>query len=247
MAEEAPGSYHSSVMVAGMAEAAADAVGANALLARVAALYHDIGKLERPGFFVENQGPLGLPNQHVKLSPRLSYLVLVSHVRDGAALARRYRLPDEVTQILREHHGTTLVAYFYHRALSDAGDQGVNEQDFRYPGPQPSSREAGIVMLADSVQASVKAIKEPTPARIEHMVAEIMDSRLNDGQLERCDLTLRDLRQIREVFVRILTGLYTYTRIEYPDIKRESARSHVNTNPSPTPAARDTEVSAPRG
>ena len=235
MMHEAPGSYHSSVMVANIAEAAADAIGADSLLTRVAALYHDIGKLKRPSFFIENQAPLGLENVHKGLAPKLSFLILTSHVKEGIDVAREYKLPEEIIQIIREHHGTTMAAYFYHRAINEAGDQHVNEHDFRYPGPKPSTREAAIVMIADSVQASVKSLKEPTPGRIENMVNDIINNRLNDGQLENCDITLRDIRQLSIVLVKILTGLYTYTRIEYPDIKGEGSRkrAHVNTEAAP--------------
>jgi putative nucleotidyltransferase with HDIG domain len=242
MMKEAPGTYHSSVMVANIAEAAADAIGADSLLTRVAALYHDIGKLKRPAFFVENQAPLGIENAHERLTPRLSYLILTSHVRDGVELARQEKLPEEVTSIIREHHGTTLAAYFYHRARNESNGEKVSDYDSRYPGPKPSTREAAMVMLSDSVQASVKALKEPTPNRIENMVYEIINNRLEDGQLEDCDLTLRDLRRVREVFIRILTGLYTYSRLEYPDLKGEGARiradlNHETTSPTSEPTA----------
>ena len=237
MMHEAPGSYHSSVMVANIAEAAADALGADALLTRVSALYHDIGKLKRPAFFIENQAPLGVENVHQHLAPKLSYLILASHVKEGLEVARQYKLPEEVTQIIREHHGTTLAAYFYHRAMSEAGGQPVSEHEFRYPGPKPSTRESAIVMLSDSVQASVKSLKEPTPGRIENMVNDIINNRLSDGQLEDCDITLRDLRRLSDVFVRILTGLYTYTRIEYPDIKGEGTRTRAHVNSASTPPA----------
>jgi putative nucleotidyltransferase with HDIG domain len=244
MMTEAPGSYHSSVMVANIAEAAADAVGANALLTRVAALYHDIGKLKRPGFFVENQAPLGLENMHQGLTPKLSYFILINHVKDGAEIGRQYRLPEEIIQIIREHHGTTLAAYFYHRAVSEAGEANISPHEFRYPGPKPSSREAAIVMLADSVQASVKSLKEPTPGRIENMVHDIINNRLEDGQLENCDLTLRDIRRLSEVFIRILTGLYTYTRIDYPDLKSEGTRPRANFNSELSSATGDTKTVA---
>lgn len=242
---EAPGTYHSSVMVANMAEAAADAIGADVLLTRTAALYHDIGKLKRPAFFVENQAPLGVENVHQRLSPKLSYLILTSHVRDGVELGKKARLPEEMLAIIGEHHGTTLAAYFYHRALSEDGGQPVSEHEFRYPGPKPSSREAAVVMLADSVQASVKALKEPTPTRIEGMVRDIITTRVEDGQLDDCELTLRDLRQIGEVFTRILSGLYTYTRVEYPVIKGDGARAHAYLNPEEPSGPRDATAGAP--
>ncbi len=247
--QEAPGTYHSSMMVANMAEAAADAIGANALLARVAALYHDIGKLKRPAFFVENQAPLGIEeNVHTRLAPKLSFLILVGHVRDGIELAQQHRLPDEVTAILREHHGTSLAAYFYHRARAANPREQVQEHEFRYPGPRPSTREAAVVMLADSVQASVKSLKDPNPSRIEHMVREIMRNRQDDGQFADCAITLRDLQRISDVFVRMLSGLYTYTRIEYPEIKKdgEGARPRGHTHSEPTISAGAAAVVAPR-
>ncbi|HOF88860.1 MAG TPA: HDIG domain-containing protein, partial [Armatimonadota bacterium] len=246
MMAEAPGSYHSSVMVANLAEAAADAIGGDMLLARAAALYHDIGKLKRPAFFVENQAPLGVENVHLRLSPKLSYLILISHVRDGEELGKKAHLPEEILTIIREHHGTSLAAYFYHRALSEAGDQPVSEFEFRYPGPRPSTRESAVVMLSDSVQASVKALKEPTPTRIAHMVRDIIESRLADGQLDDCGLTLRDLRVIGEVFTSILSGLYTYTRIEYPVLNAEGARERGYSHTESTPAPGGADAAAPR-
>ena len=243
MMNEAPGTYHSSVMVANMAEAGADAIGANALLTRVAALYHDIGKLKRPAFFVENQAPLRIENVHQRLSPKLSHLILVSHARDGTELAQESKLPEEVIAIIREHHGTTLAAYFYHRAVSESRGT-VSEYDFRYPGPKPSTREAAVVMLADSIQAAVKSLKESTPSRIENMVHEIINNRLEDGQLENCEITLRDLQRMSAVFVRMLTGLYTYSRLEYPDMKKEGTRLHANFNLETGSNKDETTVSA---
>jgi len=235
---EAPGTYHSCVMVANMAEAASDAIGANALLTRVAALYHDIGKLKRPAFFVENQAPLGIEeNVHQRLAPKLSFLILAGHVRDGVELGRRSRLPDEVVRIISEHHGTTLAAYFYHRARNENPRGDVVDHEFRYAGPRPSTRESAVVMLADSVQASVKSLKDPTPVRIEHMVREIIRNRLDDGQFSECDITLGDLQRISNVFMRMLSGLYTYTRIEYPDTKGEGTRLRANVNSEPAAPA----------
>jgi len=242
---EAPGSYHSSVMVANMAEAAADAIGADALLTRVAALYHDIGKLKRPTFFVENQAPLGIENVHEKLTPKMSYLILTNHVRDGLEQARENQLPEEVINIIGQHHGTTLAAYFYHRAVTEANGEAVSEYDFRYPGPKPATREAALVMLSDSVQASVKSIPQPNAQRIADMVSEIIQNRLEDGQLDDCPITRRDLRIVSEVFLRILTGLYSYTRIEYPDIKDkkngERTQARANTNQQTSPEASESE------
>jgi cyclic-di-AMP phosphodiesterase PgpH len=243
---EAPGSYHSSVMVANMAEAVADALGLDVLLTRVAALYHDIGKLKRPTFFVENQGPLGADNVHDSLAPTLSYQVLAGHVRDGVELAKEHHLPEEVVQIISEHHGTTLAAYFYHRAVTAAEGTPPAESDFRYPGPRPSTREAAVVMLADSVQASVKSLKEPTMKRIEVMVADIISSRLQDGQFEDCALTLRDLRSVSDVLTRMLTGLYSYTRLEYPEVKGEAGRIYAGIDSEP-PSSASTEDAVETG
>jgi hypothetical protein len=230
MCNEAPGSYHSSVMVATIAESGAGAIDADPLVTRVGALYHDIGKLRRPSFFVENQAPLGLDNKHPKLSPRISHLILTSHVKEGVEIAEENNLPDEVIDIIRTHHGTTLAAYFYHRALSEANGMNVNEDDFRYPGPKPYTREAVIVMLADSVQAAVKSLKEPNRAKIDEMVDNIFKNRLYDGQFDNCPITLKDLTKLKDTFSKILTGLYTYTRIEYPEIKKESGILPTNVN-----------------
>jgi len=225
MSNEAPGSYHSSVMVATIAEAGATAIGADALLTRVGALYHDIGKLKRPSFFIENQVPLGLENKHPKLSPRISHLVLTSHVKEGVEIAEEHYLPKEIVDVIRSHHGTTLAAYFYHRALSEANGADVNENDFRYPGPKPYTKEAAIVMLADSVQAAVKSLKEPNRAKIDEMVENIFNNRLYDGQFDECPITLKELTELKNTFEKILTGLYTYTRIEYPETKKEGVNN----------------------
>ncbi|MDI3318074.1 MAG: HDIG domain-containing protein [Bacillota bacterium] len=210
---QAPGTYHHSLMVANLAEAAADAVGANGLLARVGAYYHDVGKIRRPYFFVENQ--FTGENPHDRLSPYLSALIVQSHVRDGLELAREYGLPEEIQAFIPEHHGTALVSYFYHRAASQAGSPPPEAQ-FRHTGPRPHSRETAIVMLADGSEAAVRSLERPTPQHIEGMVRKIIQDRLADGQLDRSDLTLRDLDTIRETFVRVLTGAYHH-RVEYPD------------------------------
>ncbi|MDI3298326.1 MAG: HDIG domain-containing protein [Bacillota bacterium] len=210
---QAPGTYHHSLMVANLAEAAADAIGANGLLARVGAYYHDVGKIRRPYFFVENQ--FTGENPHDRLSPYLSALIVQAHVRDGLELAREYRLPEEIQAFIPEHHGTALVSYFYHRAASQAGS-APPEAQFRHAGPRPHSRETAIVMLADGSEAAVRSLEHPTPQHIEGMVRKIIQDRLGDGQLDRSDLTLRDLDTIRETFVRVLTGAYHH-RVEYPD------------------------------
>jgi hypothetical protein len=215
--QEAPGTYFASTTVANLADAAAEAVGADALVARVGALYHDVGKLTRPTFFVENQALLGADNVHDSLSSSLSGLIIVSHVKDGVEMARRERLPQEVMGIVEQHHGTTLVSYFYHRALSGARPESVTEEQFRYPGPLPQSKEAALVMLADSVQAAVQSIADPTPQRVQQMVKEVVRERVVEGQLAECDLSFRDVIAVESIMSRILTALLCHARIEYPE------------------------------
>ena len=214
---EAPGTYHHSIIVGNLAEAAAEAVNADGLLARVGAAYHDVGKVRRPYFFVENQ--LGGDNPHDRISPSLSTLIITSHVKEGVELAKQYRLPAMLTDFIKQHHGSDLVKFFYHKALESEKDGSVDEADYRYPGPKPQSKETAIVMLADSVEAAVRALSRPTPGRIEGLVRKIIKSRLNDGQLDESDLTLRDLDKVAEAFVQVLSGIY-HNRIEYPDMPR---------------------------
>lgn len=211
---EAPGTYHHSVMVANLAEVAAEAVGASPILARVSSYYHDVGKLKRPYFFKENQ--MGNDNPHNKITPHLSTLIIISHVKDGVELAKEYKIPQVISDIIQQHHGTTLVKYFYVTMKnSSEKPEEVNKEDFMYPGPIPTSKEAGVVMLADSVEASVRSIPEPTNGKIEEMVNNIIKNRLNEGQLDNCDLTLKDIDKIRKSFLKVLSGIY-HKRIEYP-------------------------------
>lgn len=216
---EAPGTYHHSVLVANLAELGAQAVGANSVLARVSSYYHDVGKLKRPYFFKENQ--MGRENPHNKITPNLSTLIIISHVKDGIELAKEYKIPIMIRDIIRQHHGTSLVKYFYitMKNNSDNPDE-VKEEDFRYKGPTPLSKEAGIVMLADSVEAAVRSISEPTKGKIEEMVNNIIKGRLNEGQLDNCDLTLKDLEKIRKAFLKGLSGIY-HERIEYPKLENK--------------------------
>lgn len=209
---EAPGTYNHSIIVANLAEAAAEAIGADGLLARVGSYFHDVGKLKRPYFFIENQ--FTMDNPHEKYPPSLSALVITAHIKDGVELAREYRLPQVVVDIIQQHHGDTLVSYFYHKA-KEAGDS-ADESDYRYPGPTPRSKEAAIVMLADCVEAAVRSLSQPTPNRIDNMVRKIIKERLNDGQLDECDLTLRELDSIGTAFAHILSGIF-HKRIEYPE------------------------------
>jgi putative nucleotidyltransferase with HDIG domain len=213
---KAPGTYHHSVVVGNLVEAAAESINANPLLARVAAYYHDIGKASKPLYFIENQG--GEDNRHDKLSPSMSALVLISHIKEGAELAREKHLGQPIIDIIRQHHGTGLIKFFYERAKLQAEANGgsVEEKDFRYPGPKPQTREAGIVMLADCVEAASRTLVNPTPDRIQGMVQNIINRIFTDGQLDECELTLKNLHEIAKSFNRILNGIFHH-RIDYPE------------------------------
>jgi hypothetical protein len=214
---EAPGTYHHSIMVANLAEVATEAVRGNPILARVGAYYHDVGKIKRPYFFKENQ--LGNDNPHNKITPNLSSLIITAHVKDGLELAKVYKIPEVIRDIIEQHHGNSLVKYFYLLVKNSSDDAtDINEEDFRYPGPNPVSKEAGVIMLADSTEAAVRSINEPTAEKIEAMVNCIIKDRLSEGQLDNCDLTLRDIEEIRKAFLKSLTGIY-HQRIEYPTDK----------------------------
>ncbi len=214
---EAPGTYHHSILVGNLAEVAAEEVGANPILARVASQYHDIGKIKRPYFFKENQ--LGNDNPHNKITPNLSTLIITSHVKDGVELAKQYKLPKVITDVIEQHHGTTLVKYFYLTLKnSSENPDEINEEDFKYPGPIPTSKEAAIIMLADSVEAAVRSINEPNQDKIQKMVNNIVKSRLDEGQLDNSDLTLMDINKIKRSFLKVFTGIY-HKRIEYPEDK----------------------------
>jgi hypothetical protein len=211
---KAPGTYHHSIIISNMAEQAAEAIGADALLSRVGSYYHDIGKVPRPYFFAENQGEG--ENPHDKLDPRTSAEIIMAHTADGLVLARKYNLPDKVRDFIPEHHGTYLVTYFYHRANQENGKETVLEEDYRYPGPKPQSRETAIVMLADSIEATVRAKRPASQADMERMIYQIVNDRLLDGQLDECDLTIKDLDKIRAAFITVLQGIF-HPRIQYPE------------------------------
>ncbi|MCI8335713.1 MAG: HDIG domain-containing protein [Peptococcaceae bacterium] len=220
---EAPGTYHHCILVGNLAEAAADAIGADPLLARVASYYHDVGKLKRPSFFIENQE--GGENPHDKLLPTLSTLILVSHVKDGADMLRELSFPKEIINILEQHHGTDLASFFYNKALESAEEgEEVKKSDFCYPGPKPQMKEAAIVMLADSVQAAVQSLKGPTKGQIEGKIREVIKGKLNAGQLEECDLTFKDLDIIAETFTLVLAGSQ-HKRIDYAKRIKEMERN----------------------
>lgn len=209
---KAPGTYHHAIIVSNMSERAAEAIDADALLTRVGSYYHDIGKITRPYYFVENQ--TDIENPHDKLDPQTSADIITSHTLEGVALGRKYGLPERVLNFMTEHHGTTLVTYFYRRA-TQAEDEEVDENDFRYAGPRPRSRETAIVMLADSVEAWTRASRPASAAELERGIRQIISNRLVSGQLNDCDLTLKDLDRIREAFVSVLQGVY-HPRIQYP-------------------------------
>jgi putative nucleotidyltransferase with HDIG domain len=214
---QAPGTYHHSIIVGSLVEAGAKSIAANPLLARVSAYYHDIGKLKKPLYFIENAG--GMENKHDHLTPTMSSLILTSHVKDGVELAHENRLGERIVHIIQQHHGTSLISYFYQKAKEKENPEmdSIDEKDFRYPGPKPQTKEAGIVMLADAVEAASRTLSEPTPSRIKGLVQRIVNNIFLDGQMEECELTLKDLQKIEESFSRILTA-YFHQRIDYPPL-----------------------------
>lgn len=212
---EAPGTYHHSIIVGNLAEAASQAIGANSLLARVGSYYHDIGKIEKSEYFVENQ--FRGENPHEKLTPRMSALILMNHVKRGLELAEKYKLPKSVREIIGQHQGTTVMSFFHQKALNQKnGGSEVSEVDYRYPGPRPQTKEAAIVMLADTVDAAARTLKEPTHSRLKGLIEELVDGRFQEGQLDESPLTLRDLERIKESFLLILAGTF-HARVEYPE------------------------------
>lgn len=226
LAQQAPGTFNHSLQVATLAEAAADAIGANGLLARVGAYYHDIGKIHKPQYFVENQ--TGGPSRHEKLSPAMSLLIIVGHVKDGIEMAREYGLPPVLHHFIESHHGTTLVEYFYHAAKKQKGeeDKQPEEIEFRYPGPKPRTKEAAILMLCDCVESACRTMAEPNAVRIEQLVAKLAGKRLLDGQFSHCDITLAELRLIEQAVTKSLTAIY-HGRISYPaaDADKQQAKA----------------------
>ncbi|MBP1708448.1 MAG: metal dependent phosphohydrolase [Deltaproteobacteria bacterium] len=221
---QAPGTYHHSMIVGSLAEAAAKAVSANPLLARVSSYYHDIGKLKKPLYFIENAG--GGENKHDHLTPTMSSLILLSHIKDGLELARENRLGGRVAHIIQQHHGTSLISYFYQKAKEQAIDP-LNDEDFRYPGPKPQTKEAGLVMLADAVEAASRALSDPNPSRIKSLVQRIISDVFLDGQLEECELTLKDLHKIEDSFTHILNAIF-HQRIDYPSASPSEAAKKRN-------------------
>lgn len=209
----APGTYHHSVIVGSLAEAAAEAVGANPMLAKVSAYYHDVGKVKMPEYFIENQ--MHAENKHEKLTPNMSSRILISHVKEGVELARQNSVPESVVDIIQQHHGTSLITYFYQKAVEQVKNELPDPKSFRYPGPRPQTRIAAIVMMADAVEAASRSLADPTPARISALVEKIINHIFLDGQIDECELTLKDISEIKKRFTFILTGIF-HRRIEYP-------------------------------
>ncbi len=244
---QVPGTYHHSLIVGNMVETAAKSIGASSLLARVAAYYHDIGKINKPQYFVENQARG--ENKHERLAPSMSSLILISHVKDGVDLARRYRLGPNIEDIIQQHHGTSVISFFYQKAIdlqeklrsSKGGEVSpVLVEDYRYPGPKPQTKEAGLVLLADAVEAASRTLPDPTAARIQGLVQKIINKIFSDGQLDECELTLKDLHQIAKSFIQILMGI-AHQRIEYPEpaAKGQEGKARANGDPGQRPAKRD--------
>jgi putative nucleotidyltransferase with HDIG domain len=221
---EAPGTYHHSMIVGSLAEAAAEAIGANSLLARVCAYYHDIGKLSKPEYYAENE-PAFARSRHERLMPSMSTLVVKSHITEGLEMARKNRLPRAVQDAIPEHHGTMVMAFFYHKALEQ--DPMARREDFCYPGPKPRSRETAILMLADGVEGASRALEEPTPSRIRGLVTRIIQERVQDGQLDECGLTLSELARVREAFIPVLTAIF-HVRAPYPEDPRRRSKADVD-------------------
>ncbi len=218
LVRRAPGTHNHSIAVSTIAEAAAERIGANALLVRIGAYFHDIGKMLKPHYFVENQA--GATNRHANLAPAMSTLIIIGHVKDGVDLGRQHHLPEPIIDLIEQHHGTTLVEYFFNEATKRCGNNGdgttVLEGAFRYPGPKPQSKEAGILMVSDAVESASRTLSEPTPARIEGLVRDLINKRLHDGQFDECGLTLREISEIRESLIKSLIGIY-HGRVKYPE------------------------------
>lgn len=224
---EAPGTYHHSLMVSTLCEAAAEAIGANPILARVGAFYHDIGKLKRPLFFVENQSYFSIENPHNNLTPRLSKMVITAHPKDGVEIAKEYGLPSVINDFILQHHGEGIAKYFYNQAVAEEGSENVKEEQFRYTGPKPNSKETAILMIADAVESAVRAMKGATSEEIENIINKIITERLDDGQLEDSPLTLKDIKIIATTFSRVLRGMQ-HDRIKYQeDIAKEFKKNKL--------------------
>jgi hypothetical protein len=239
---QAPGTYHHSLVVGSLVEAAAREIGANHRLAKVAALYHDVGKLKKPAYFVENQ--FGGINRHEKLAPSMSALILTSHVKEGVEMAKKHRLGQPIIDIMAQHHGTRVIKFFYNKAVECRKAAGQNPPDpeaFCYPGPRPQTREAGLVMLADTVEAAARALDNPTPSRLQGLVQTQVNTVFAEGQLDECELTLKDLHKIAKSFYTILNGIF-HQRLEYPQVQEKAKKSHADTDKQPAAGAADSRT-----
>ena len=210
---QAPGTYHHSLIVGSLAETAAESIGANSLLARVGSYFHDIGKLQKPDYFVENEGTQG--SRHGSLSPSMSAIIIGAHVKDGAEIAEEYNLPGAIIDIIEQHHGTSLMEFFYHRSKESQAEEELSEEQFRYPGPKPRTREAAIILLADAAEAASRTLPEPSPSRLRSLVNDLTMKKLLDGQLDDSPITLADLAKAGESFVRVLAAIF-HSRVKYP-------------------------------
>jgi putative nucleotidyltransferase with HDIG domain len=217
LVRRAPGTYNHSINVASIAESAAESIGANGLLVRVGAYFHDIGKMLKPQYFIENQSD---SNRHDALLPAMSTLIIIAHVKDGADLGRQHHLPKPIIDFILQHHGTTLVEYFFSQANrqseEDPNAGEVDEGSYRYPGPRPQTREAAVLMLADGVESATRTLQDPAPSRIENLVKNIAMKKLLDGQFDECGITLQELRSIQDSLIKSLTAMY-HSRVKYPD------------------------------
>ncbi len=219
----APGTYHHSVIVGNLVEAAAEEVGVNPLLARVSSYYHDIGKIKMPEYFVENQSMA--PSKHDKLTPHMSSMIITNHVKEGVDLAKQHKLPQTIIDIIRQHHGNALITYFYQKAKDLGHENSIPIDEYKYPGPKPQTRVAALVMMADAVEASSRVLNDPTPARISALVDKIINHIFLDGQLDECELTLKDISEIKKRFTYILTGIF-HKRIDYPGFDFRDGNIH---------------------
>jgi putative nucleotidyltransferase with HDIG domain len=218
LVRRAPGTHNHSITVGAIAESAAERIGADALMVRIGAYFHDIGKMLKPHYFIENQ--VGPTSRHAKLAPAMSTLIIIGHVKDGVDLGRQHHLPEPIIDLIEQHHGTTLVEFFYHEANRRVGNDPdaapVAESAYRYPGPKPQTREAAILMVADAVESASRALSDPTPARLEGLVSDLVEKRLRDGQFDECGLTLREIAEIRDSLIKSLIGIY-HGRVKYPE------------------------------
>ncbi|MFC1594611.1 HD family phosphohydrolase [Candidatus Omnitrophota bacterium] len=244
---EAPGTYQHSLIVGNLAEAACEAIGVNSLLARVGSYYHDIGKIDKAEYFSENQMHAG--SKHDKLQPSMSSLLIINHVKEGIELAKKYRLKPALIDFVAQHHGSSLVFYFYRRALEDHNEDGekrdVEEERFRYPGPKPQTKETAIVLLADSVEAASRTLTDPNPNRIEELVRKIINNKFIDGQLDECELTLKEIERIATTFIKILSAIY-HTRVAYPEETNGKKNNNKHTKSSKEVSGQNSNVQKER-